>query len=85
MMLSACSTTKPIEKTVVMKPEFIHQQLPDWMIKQIEKPTLNGSKYKNLIEFALKQDTAIKQCNQQFISIEEFLKQPPSTVDGSVK
>lgn len=39
--------------------------MPEWMLKAIDKPALTGSKYKHLIELAIRFDGAINQCNLQ--------------------
>jgi len=70
ILLSACSTQpKPIDKTVVVESVLVHQQVPDWLLKAIDKPKLLGNKYKDLVEFAIRYESALGQCNIQLNDI----------------
>lgn len=77
ILLSACSTVKPIEKAVVIEPVLIHQQVPKWMIKLINTPQLNGAKYSDLVDLAIRYDSSLMQCNAQLSAISELNNKTP--------
>lgn len=73
MILSACSSPiRPIEKTVVVESVLVHQQVPSWLTKPVDKPALSGNKYRHLVDFAIQYESALEQCNIRLNSIKNL-------------
>ena len=78
-MLSACSSTQP--PNIVIKKEYIHQQIPSYLLDQEEVKKLDYFTWKDVVYGHVELQEKLLSCNNKLKLIKEHVEESSTVED----